>query len=444
MSVNAQFQLNGDAFASSDSCFVITPDQQTQSGNMWTMEKINLAEPFDFRFRMYFGNKDAEGADGFVFALQPLSNTIGGTGGGLGFAGISPSFGVEFDTYQNSDDYNDPAADHVAILQNGNVSHWSATGATLAGPVDISPNSIDVEDDQFHWVRFKWNPNATLFEVYYDCEQRLSYQGDIINTVFGGDSLVFWGVTGGTGLYHNRQEVCLLDLGVEEHFLEDQSRCSDDSISLQTHISGVYTYKWTPNYNIISSTISNPIVFPDSSISYKVEIKDECENMRYDSITINVPHAIDTIPDTAVCEGEVVVLETTTLGNATYTWNDNLSDSARIHVTESGEYIVAVTEYNCVFTDTVNVLFEECKEKLVPNIFSPNDDGINDRFDLSEITGDDLNWNLSVYNRWGKLVYEQLGYDHQWDGDALSDGLYLYEISLLGTAPTKGWVQLVR
>ena len=194
----AQFQINGDAFQSEDSCYVITDNAPGQSGNIWTTEKINLNNSFDFRFRMYFGANDG-GADGFVFALQPVSNTVGGTGGGLGYLGISPSFGVEFDTYQNQSPYNDIEPDHMAILQNGDVNHASSNN--LAGPIPISPNSPNVEDDQFHWVRFTWSPDSNFFQVFYDCDSRMIYQGDIINEIFGGDPEVFWGVTGGTGAY---------------------------------------------------------------------------------------------------------------------------------------------------------------------------------------------------------------------------------------------------
>ena len=55
-----------------------------------------------------------------VFVLQPISTSVGSTGGGLGFHGIVPSVGVTLDTYQNTND-NDPAFDHIAIQLNGNT-----------------------------------------------------------------------------------------------------------------------------------------------------------------------------------------------------------------------------------------------------------------------------------------------------------------------------------
>ena len=51
--------------------------------------------------------------------MQTVNNTAGSLGGGLGYAGISPSLGIEFDTYHNSGD--DPNGNHVGINLNGNT-----------------------------------------------------------------------------------------------------------------------------------------------------------------------------------------------------------------------------------------------------------------------------------------------------------------------------------
>ncbi len=90
------------------------------------------------------------GADGIVFVLQPISTSIGSTGGGLGFEGITPSVGVTLDTWQNTNN-TDPAYDHVAIQINGDLNHTSANN--LAGPVAISALTNDVEDCKWHKIK---------------------------------------------------------------------------------------------------------------------------------------------------------------------------------------------------------------------------------------------------------------------------------------------------
>jgi len=48
----AQYVLNGNAVKESCNCYVLTPDQQTQSGSVWQATKINLNIPFDFTFEV--------------------------------------------------------------------------------------------------------------------------------------------------------------------------------------------------------------------------------------------------------------------------------------------------------------------------------------------------------------------------------------------------------
>ena len=57
----------------------------------WYENKISLEESFELNFELYFGTRD-NGADGLAFCLQPLSTSIGVSGGGLGVEGVNPSF----------------------------------------------------------------------------------------------------------------------------------------------------------------------------------------------------------------------------------------------------------------------------------------------------------------------------------------------------------------
>lgn len=86
---SAQYAVNGNASQVSCNCYQLTPDAGGQSGSVWNLNQIDLSTPFDFYFDVFLGCNDG-GADGIVFVLQPVS-TVGGSGGGLGYAGITPS-----------------------------------------------------------------------------------------------------------------------------------------------------------------------------------------------------------------------------------------------------------------------------------------------------------------------------------------------------------------
>ena len=92
------------------------------------------------------------------------------------------------------------------------------------------------------------------------------------------------------------------------------------------------------------------------------------------------------------------------------------------------------------------VTFEiENSEVEVPTVFTPGGDGVNDQFILANIEQYEDN-TLTVYNRWGKKVYETDGYgtnSKYWDGtdqntgDLLADGVYYWVITYFNTATRK-------
>jgi gliding motility-associated-like protein len=79
---------------------------------------------------------------------------------------------------------------------------------------------------------------------------------------------------------------------------------------------------------------------------------------------------------------------------------------------------------------------------FIPEGFSPNGDGVNDKFVIENLDNE-TTLSLKVYNIWGMVVYEQADYKNEWDGNAnagtspgflgragLPDGTYLYSIHL--------------
>jgi gliding motility-associated-like protein len=103
------------------------------------------------------------------------------------------------------------------------------------------------------------------------------------------------------------------------------------------------------------------------------------------------------------------------------------------------------------------VCLDNCPNYALPNVFTPNGDGINDTFRPFDCPAFVRQVVFVVYNRWGRKVYEsQDDIFLNWDGKALNgkplpDGLYYYEakISFNRLAPEaevltqKGWVQIL-
>lgn len=202
--VSAQYTVNLNATRDNCNCYTLTRDFLHQSGSVWNNNKINLTQSFNFTFDVFLGYKDV-GADGIAFVLQPISTSVGSTGGGMGYVGITPAVGVTLDTYSNFQD-SDPSYDHIAIQLNGNVNHGSPN--TITPLTAISASSDNVEDGQVHFLRVAWDAPTKNLRVFFDAVQRLNVTNDFVTTVFGGDPLVFWGFTGATGGLSNEQGFC--------------------------------------------------------------------------------------------------------------------------------------------------------------------------------------------------------------------------------------------
>ncbi len=92
-----------------------------------------------------------------------------------------------------------------------------------------------------------------------------------------------------------------------------------------------------------------------------------------------------------------------------------------------GEYtvwLIATSDKGCVDSISyfANVIVDEI---IVPNIITPNGDGMNDYFIIENIEKLESS-KLKIYNRWGKLVYSSENYQNNWDGDGAADGVYFW------------------
>ncbi len=102
--------------------------------------------------------------------------------------------------------------------------------------------------------------------------------------------------------------------------------------------------------------------------------------------------------------------------------------------------VVSVSNVDCINSET-NV--------YVPDAFSPNGDGINDKFRIKGSFV--MEYNLRIYNRWGELVFESNKQENAWDGtykgERVPTGIYIYVLSIKGTNESrikKGNLKLIR
>ena len=199
----APLTINGHAsvVATGDgSVLRVTPAAFDRAGSAFTSSKVNLVNDgsFSTKFAFRFSSQLGGGADGIVFTVQNLDNNVGGHGGGIGYAGLEKSIGVEFDNWNNGgiDGFSD---NHAGIDINGDVN--SVARSPLA-PINLDDPSVV----HHAWVNYNGATNALEVRVA-DSNTRpaaalLTHTVDL-PAVLGGSGApaddAFIGFTSGTG-----------------------------------------------------------------------------------------------------------------------------------------------------------------------------------------------------------------------------------------------------
>lgn len=363
------FVLNGSATALGGDCFQLTPNSSSQAGSLFAQNPIDLTQPFSEQVSLYFGNKDNNGADGIVFILATSNMALGGGGGGIGYQGITPSIAVEMDDYQNSN-FGDPANDHMAVISMGQIDHTMPTN--LVGPMNI-PN---VEDDQDHCFFIDWNPVTQTLSAALD-DDIITYTGNIVANIFGGNPLVYYGFSSGTGGLSNIHRVCFGPPALDP--MPDVSVCEGESVTLQADDKGI-AWTWEPDPTLSSLIIQDPDATPDITTTYMVEIEYQCGFFNYDTVMVTVlplpePEADNNSP---ICVGETLFL--TASGGTSYEWdgpsgfisgvqNPTISN---VDPADAGWYTVTVTDAaGCSATATTEVIIDEGPEIFFDDPPSP-------------------------------------------------------------------------
>ncbi len=203
---------------------------------------------------------------------------------------------------------------------------------------------------------------------------------------------------------------------------KDTSFCDGDSISIS--IPAIYdTYLWNTGdtLNSISAT---------SGGQYWVIVTDNnCSNSDTIFVT-NRTHSYTKINDTTICEDEEWYLS---LNNHNkYLWYDG-SNSSSINISDSGFYWVQIEDICNTYIDTFHLSTIDCNCVMaVPNVFTPNADGLNDQF-YPVISCKFDEYHIVIFNRWGKLIFESFDQYEKWNGkyqnNEVPDGVYFYLIT---------------
>ena len=123
---------------------------------------------------------------------------------------------------------------------------------------------------------------------------------------------------------------------------------------------------------------------------------------------------------------------------------DNLNlYTVRLDSLWAGKYEITVRDsYGCEYVVEYEIGYDD--SIFIPNIFTPNNDGFNDKFYIRNLP--ESGTEITIANRLGKVVFQSKDYNTNtlWDGGSEPDGTYFYTVKMPGGQSFKGWIELWR
>jgi gliding motility-associated-like protein len=231
--------------------------------------------------------------------------------------------------------------------------------------------------------------------------------------------------------------------------------CDGDSTIFTININNVDSVSWNfgdaeSGENNFSTEMQPAHLFSEIG-SYNVGLEYYIESM-FHSMVIQLkiyPNPdINLGADTLLCRGDEVLLDAFTY-QAYYKWQDNSTKPFYL-ATQVGTYWVSVLANSCIGRDTISL--ENCDVFMeMPNVFTPNGDGINDYF-VPLVYKEINNSTLIIFDRWGKQIFKndniEVGWDGSESGKNSEEGIYFYIVEYISLSGAnhqlKGYVNLVR
>jgi gliding motility-associated-like protein len=208
----------------------------------------------------------------------------------------------------------------------------------------------------------------------------------------------------------------------------DTSICVGDTLHLISSAAHVDSFLWT-GPNGYSSVNPDLVIlnFSENQVGRYTFTFGGCTNASVNKIISIAPNPLVNLGnDTIICQGSILILNAGNSGSK-YEWNTGES-SQTITIEKPGTFSVNVSKGLCSAND--DIFIDNCGSELwFPNVFTPNKDGLNDRFRpvSLRVIG---SFQILIFNRWGQQLYESndpyTGWDGTYNGNMCPDGVYYY------------------
>lgn len=333
---------------------------------------------------------------------------------------------------------------YVVVGTNGYGCTGSATSTVTVNPNPVltvsSPSVCEGENAVF---------TATGAETYVWSENNFIGNPLIISPAVSGEYIVT--VTGNLLNCSSQLEAHLQvnPLPIADFSLSAVEGCSPLTIIANDASQGTIS-QWDWEVNDISSytTQSPEMIFSQPgqhTIQLNVTTDQGCKSSSSTKV-INVYTVTAGIADRGnrFIIGETVDLLYVGMGASQWNWDlGNGQTSTQVNAStiyqQEGEYLITQTvsnDFGCSDVAQITIIVNPLFTVYIPNAFTPNDDGINDVWQFSGESWMIDNFEVSVFDRWGKMVFCTTDVNVNWDGTvngklAESQTVYQYRLRIL-------------
>jgi gliding motility-associated-like protein len=209
-------------------------------------------------------------------------------------------------------------------------------------------------------------------------------------------------------------------------------------INLDNLISGTQGGTWSGNG--VNANIFDQIA---NTYSYDVWYKvgsGSCADSMMQTIDIDQLVADFTATPSTGSAPLIVDLTNQSVGSTQLFWTASNGDNSQLDPCQFtfntiGTYTIQLkvsSANNCWDSITKIIKVEDSLTMLIPNVFTPNSDGKNDKF-YTVINGELEDYKMLIFNRWGKIIFESSDQNEAWEGQyegtEIPDGVYFYRLN---------------
>jgi gliding motility-associated-like protein len=220
--------------------------------------------------------------------------------------------------------------------------------------------------------------------------------------------------------------------------------CPGDSVQLAAQLvtaNNAVTYDWLPGAELTTTTGPNTTSTTPTSGTYQViglDTTTGCTDTAYVDVVVYPSVSLSFYATNPLGfkphSTDFINTSDPTLVNWQWTFGDGIGISnlfePSYYYAQAGVYQVSLTAENtfgCRNEAFGTVTVETPYELVIPNVFSPNGDGMNDLFEI--VHSGVAVFHCEIFNRWGKKVHEYDNVAQHWSGENNADGTYYYLIT---------------